>query len=68
MGPSGGFAPPIEATIYGEQPPPNPDGECHCHSQEEIGEGEALFQEHLDELAAYCGGVMDGSATVCPYK
>jgi len=47
------------------------DVKCHCHSYEEIlcdAAGDALYNEHVEELERYCAGVIDGSESVCPYN
>lgn len=44
---------------------------CHCHSYEEIlcdAKGDALYEEHIQEITQHCAGVVDGSETICPYK
>jgi len=44
---------------------------CHCHSFEDIkcdAAGDALYDEHIEEITEHCAGVIDGSETVCPYK
>jgi len=48
--------------------------ECHCHSYEEIpcpgeeNENDMLYDEHIQEIATFCTGVLNGSEGDCPYK
>ena len=47
---------------------------CHCHSYEEIvcpeneTPADTLYAEHIEEIEAYCQGILDGTETDCPYK
>merc|ERR1719158_2048457 len=44
---------------------------CHCHSFEEIkcdAAGDALYEEHIQEITEHCAGVLDGTDEICPYK
>jgi predicted nucleic-acid-binding Zn-ribbon protein len=44
---------------------------CHCHSFEQINcdaTGDALYDEHIEEITEHCASMVDGSAQVCPYK
>ena len=60
-------APPMELMIKAK-----PSNEpCHCHSYEEIlcsAEGDDLYDEHIDEITKYCGGVVAGNDKICPYN
>ena len=60
-------APPMEILVKAKPS----DEPCHCHSYEEIlcsAEGDALYDEHIDEITKYCAGVVAGSDTTCPYN
>jgi len=47
---------------------------CHCHSYEEIvcpeqeTPEDTLYVEHIEEIEAYCQGILDGLELDCPYK
>mmetsp|Transcript_54530 Transcript_54530/g.100920 ORF Transcript_54530/g.100920 Transcript_54530/m.100920 type:complete len:645 (+) Transcript_54530:53-1987(+) len=44
---------------------------CHCHSYEQIycnSSGDALYDEHIEEIETHCQGVVDGSDETCPYR